>query len=118
MTQERLFGASHAFDHPVAKWITIGIPGHTGDAGKVAAVQIVPASRGPSPVRHTPIPIARPTMAMTSNARRRVDSFMRCFPILIDARRFFASADSREFGFSASSEGTRPCRGNARTPLR
>jgi phosphatidate cytidylyltransferase len=25
MTRERLFGASHAFDHPVTRWITIGV---------------------------------------------------------------------------------------------
>ena len=49
--------------------------------GKVAAVQIVPASMGPRPVLQTPIPMAKPRTAMTSKARRRTDSFMRCFPI-------------------------------------
>ena len=46
--------------------------------GKVATAQIVSASRGPSPVRQAPIPTARPKMAMTSNARRRADSFIPC----------------------------------------
>jgi phosphatidate cytidylyltransferase len=32
MIQDRLWGASHAFDHPVAKWISIGVAGAIGVA--------------------------------------------------------------------------------------
>ncbi len=27
MTEERLFGWHHAFDHPVTRWITLGVTG-------------------------------------------------------------------------------------------